>query len=276
MGDATISYVDERPLDGSVDAPTLLLVHGTPTWSYLWRAPIAELRRTHRVIALDLPGFGDSTAPLSGGHAFSVGARLIAAFIERLGLRNLVVVMHATAGPMAIGAALADPARVRGLVITNSFAWPLLGSPGKLGKIARLVSSRFFAWFGVQSGLLGWITARFSRRNGRFSLEERRAIAAPLARRSVRAHLADVLASLRGDDRHLATLERDVGRSLAHIPALLLYGMHDNGYRAGFLARWQSLLPIHQVVLLERAGHFPPEDQPQEWTDAVTDFVARL
>ena len=242
----------------------------------MFRHAIGRLRRDTRVVAVDLPGFGYGDAPIVPGRAFSRGAELLRAFIEERDLRDLVVVAHATAGPMVLGAVADAPERVRALVVTNSFAWPLVGAPGKLGRIAAVVSSRLFGWLGVRSGFLGWVTARFSRRGGRYTPEEARAIGGPLRRRAVREHLANVLRSLRGDATHLEALPARICASLAHLPTLFLYGMHDNGYRAGLLDRWRGLLARHRVQLLERSGHFPPEDEPEAYTAALVAFVEEV
>lgn len=268
-GDVRLAYIDEgEPTEG-----TLLLLHGSPMWSYMWRRPIATLRQRHRVIAVDLPGFGASAAPIANGRAFSTGANALRALIEALDLRDFTLIVHATSGPMGLAALLdAGAERASSLVITNSFAWSLVSAPGRLGRIARFVSSRFFAVVGVHTGLLGWITARFSRRGATYARHERHAIQTPLRRPSARAHLANVLRSLRGDAAFLTSLEHRISE-LSTIPSLVVYGKHDNGFRPG-IGRWRRLLPHHQLVVLEDSGHFPTEDQPEAWTRVVHSFLA--
>jgi pimeloyl-ACP methyl ester carboxylesterase len=146
--------------------------------------------------------------------------------------------------------------------------------PGRLGFIAWVVSSRPFGVLGVYSGFLAWITARFSRRTGRYTAKEREAIAAPLRRWSSRRALAEVLRSLRTEHAFLARLESSLQGWLPEAPVLLLYGSHDNGYRAGFAERWSQMCPNSRLVVLEESGHFPLEDEPNEWIRSVEEFLA--
>ncbi|HET7844343.1 MAG TPA: alpha/beta fold hydrolase, partial [Xanthomonadales bacterium] len=79
---------------GDADAPALLLVHGFPTASWDWAALWSALARTHRVVALDLLGFGFSAKPR--GHAYSVveQAALCESLLRDLGLREYRVLAH--------------------------------------------------------------------------------------------------------------------------------------------------------------------------------------
>ena len=72
-----------------------------------------------------------------------------------------------------------------------------------------------------------------------------------------------------------ATVERRL-EVLARTPSLLLYGRHDNGYAAGFVDRWRSLLPASEAVILEGSGHFPLEDEPETYTDALEGWLSSL
>lgn len=269
-----LAYVDTgTPVDGNEALPVVLL-HGSPVWSYFFRRGIESISRSRRVIAIDLPGFGYSRVEASRFRAFSTGALQVETLIRSLNLGRFCLVVHATAGPIGLSAATSLRKQVCGVIASNSFAWPLLGIPGRLGLIARVVSSRLFGVLGVYSGLLGWITARFSRRTGRYTAREREAIAAPLRRWSSRRAFAEVLRSLRTEHAFLARLESSLQTWLPKIPVLLLYGAHDNGYRAGFAERWSQMCPNSRLIVLEESGHFPLEDEPSEWIRATEEFLA--
>ena len=89
---ARLHYVDEG------NGPVLLMVAGTPMWSFMYRNPIQNLRGQFRCIAVDLPGFGLSQAPVIPGKPFASSADLLQAFVRRLGLREITLIVHATAG----------------------------------------------------------------------------------------------------------------------------------------------------------------------------------
>ncbi len=90
-GAGTMSYVDE----GS--GPPILFVHGTPSWSFEWRAVIEGLRATHRCIAPDHLGFGLSEKPSDARLSPRDHAERLRAFVEALDLRDVTLVVHASA-----------------------------------------------------------------------------------------------------------------------------------------------------------------------------------
>lgn len=256
-GGARLHYVDE----GS--GPVLLMVPGTPMWSFMYRRAIRELRGVFRCVAVDLPGLGLSRAPLLKGGAYSQSADWLQSFVRALDLRDFILVVHATAGPPALEMAVRERERVRALAVTNSFAWPF--EQPRLRFFARLISSSFVGFLNVRFNLLPRVTARVGRRNGHFSPEEKAAILGPFHEKGAREHLQNFAYGLRAERemfRHLP----DRLAVFRRTPALLLYGVHDNGYQAGLLDRWKELLPNHKVVLLGESFHFPPEDEPERYT----------
>ena len=94
IGDARLHYVDEG------DGPAILMVHGNPTWSILYRGLIEGLRGQYRCVAVDLAGFGLS-AP-AAGFSFKPEdqARLVAGLVGRLDLRDATLLAHDWGGPI--------------------------------------------------------------------------------------------------------------------------------------------------------------------------------
>ena len=108
-------YLDE----GS--GPPVLLLHGEPTWSYLYRTIIPELAPSARAVAPDYFGFGRSDKPLSRedySYDFHVGS--IVRLVEELDLRDLTVVVQDWGGPIGLRLAVEHPDRVARLVIMNT------------------------------------------------------------------------------------------------------------------------------------------------------------
>jgi len=106
---------------------TLLLLHGNPTWSFLYRELILLLRDSCRCIAPDLPGFGLSPRPPRPLRP-AEHAEIVAALLDRLGLDDYLLVAHDWGGPIGLGAVQQRPRALRGLVLSNTFAWPLRGA----------------------------------------------------------------------------------------------------------------------------------------------------
>src|SRR5690242_8414459 len=94
-----ISFVDEGPRDGIC----FVLVHGSPTWSFLYRNAVARLRQHARVIALDLVGFGLSSKPADPAfHTLERHISLLTEFLDRLNLERMALVLHGSAGPIGL------------------------------------------------------------------------------------------------------------------------------------------------------------------------------
>ena len=108
-------YLDE----GS--GPPVLLLHGEPTWSYLYRTVLPQLVPTARAIAPDYFGFGRSDKPLRlEDYTYDFHAGSIASLVEQLDLRDLTVVVQDWGGPIGLRLAVEHPDRVARLVIMNT------------------------------------------------------------------------------------------------------------------------------------------------------------
>lgn len=263
--DAKLHYADEGT------GPTLLFLHGSPMWSFMFRHSIETLQSRFRCVALDMPGLGLSTAPIPKGQAFESNAGYYRDFVRRLDLRAIVVVAHATAGPSAVRMAIDERERIAGMVITNSFAWPMNSFP-PMWRFVRIVSSPPFRMMVTTANLLGRLTTRIGKSAGKFSVEERAAIMGPYRTIVARRHLANLLYGLRAEVPFFARVEADLP-ALNQIPTLLLSGAKDHGYRAGFVARWQQHLPGSSLVVLENSAHFAPEDEPEAYTAALAKWL---
>jgi haloalkane dehalogenase len=268
IGEAKLHYVDEGT------GPTLLFLHGSPVWSFLFRHSIETLRSRFRCVAVDLPGLGLSTAPILKARAFESNARYYRDFVRRLDLRDIVVIAHATAGPSAVRMAINERERIAGMVITNSFAWPMNAFP-PMWRFVRVVSSPPFRMMVTTANLLGRLTTRIGKSAGKFSVEERAAIMGPYRTIDARRHLANLLYGLRAELPFFARLEGDLP-ALNKIPTLLLSGAKDHGYQAGFVARWQQHLPGSSLVVLQNSAHFAPEDEPEAYTAALAKWLERF
>jgi haloalkane dehalogenase len=114
-----IHYVEEG------DGPPVLFIHGTPTSSYVWRNILPKTARDtgRKGIALDLLGFGKSDKPEDVKHTLRLHREFLEAFIEKLGLKDLVLVLHDWGGPIGTSYAVDHPENVQGLVLMETFLW---------------------------------------------------------------------------------------------------------------------------------------------------------
>ncbi|TWD79573.1 pimeloyl-ACP methyl ester carboxylesterase [Kribbella amoyensis] len=110
---------------GPADAPVLLLLHGFPTSSHMFRDLLPRLAERYRVIAPDHLGFGYSAMPGADEYEYSFAnlAALTTAFTERLGLTEFALYVQDYGAPIGWRMALAHPERVRAIVTQNGNAY---------------------------------------------------------------------------------------------------------------------------------------------------------
>jgi pimeloyl-ACP methyl ester carboxylesterase len=109
---------------GHPDAPTLLVLHGYPSSSAMFRHVISPLAEVADVVAPDMPGYGLSSAPEPDGfeYTFASLARVIEGFVERLELSSFFVYLHDFGAPVGYELALAEPERVLGIIVQSGNA----------------------------------------------------------------------------------------------------------------------------------------------------------
>ena len=270
-GEIRLHYVDEGP----PDAPPLLFVHGNPTWSYLWRRPIAELSaRGHRCVAFDHMGFGRSDKPPQlSAYSLERHIENAIALIDSLDLSDVTLVGHDWGGPIGLGALLERRDRLRAVVLMNTWAWEL---PSFLPPFLREFRTEG----------LGEILAL----GGNLFVESipggmRRRDADPLMMEAYRAPFPDYWsrAGTLAFQREIPLTERDRSAPLmASIherlpdltqPVLLVWGMRDPVFQPVFLDQWRELFPEAETVELDDASHYLIEDSPDAVTDAIEGFL---
>ncbi len=263
---ATIHYIDEGT------GPVLLLLHGNPTWSFLYRHIIAGLKDHFRCIAPDYPGFGLSHAP--EGYDFSAASQVhvMSSFVEALDLRDMTIMMQDWSGPIGLSIALASPDRVRGFVIGNTWAWPLErrgqkmfsrlmgGPPGRVLAWCCNGIVRFFMWKGIAT---------------RLDKNALKMYLAPFSKSRDRAPTHIFPRQLRAAAPFLADIYRRLPE-LADKPVLLVWGEKDFAFQAPERRRFEALFPDHKTITLPNAGHFIQEDAPNEIISAIKQWYKNV
>jgi len=122
----------------------ILFVHGNPTSSYVWRnvLPGVAAATRRRGIALDLPGFGESGKLEDGDYTLDLYTRVLAGFIEKLGLKDIILVLHDWGGPLGMQYAVSHPGNVQAVVLMETFLWDAAWKDfGKFKTMFRLFRS---------------------------------------------------------------------------------------------------------------------------------------
>ena len=102
----------------------ILLLHGWPTSSYLWRNIIPILAKENHVVALDLPGFGKSEKVISDSFSFRYYNRFISGLVENLNLDKVSLCLHDLGGPIGLNWTVNNIDKVKNLILLNTLVYP--------------------------------------------------------------------------------------------------------------------------------------------------------
>ncbi|MBN2224240.1 MAG: alpha/beta fold hydrolase [Deltaproteobacteria bacterium] len=268
VGGLTVHYVDE----GS--GQPILLLHGEPTWSFLYRKMIGPLARSHRVLAPDFVGFGKSDKPADpSDYSFGMHTGTLKGFVEKLDLVDITLVVHDWGGMIGLSFAAQNPRLIKRLVILNT------GLP-----TGRKTSPAFMQWRefvantpdlpidvvirmglakpdGVTDEVIAGYTAPFP--DGSFKAGARAwPLMVPIAPDSPVA-----LENSRTRDA-LSRWEK---------PALVLFSDKDP-ISKGADGFFRELIPTAKdqpPVTISDAGHFLQEEKPEEIARHIIEFIER-
>ncbi len=263
-----VHYVDE----GS--GPILLMLHGNPVWSFVYREVIVALRDRFRCIALDFPGFGLSTGAPGYRYRAQDHADLLVSFLDRIGLSPLTLVGHNWGGPFGLYAAEQRPDRFEGLILANTWAWPLNGdlssemfSRGMGNPVGRALIQRF-------NLLVDYFIPSAHKRRKLSEAEKahyREAMPTP-ERRHPCAVLPGEITGAREFFNDLA----DQLSAIEKLPTLIVWADTDPIFNDRYRKRFEAIFPNHTTTMLHGVGHFLQSDAPAEFSEAIDAWWAQL
>jgi len=275
----TMAYVDEGP----ADARPVLLLHGNPTWGFLYRDFIDPLVKAgYRAIVPDWIGSGYSDHPRNDA-AFSMAHHIadLVSMIDQLGLQGFVIVGQDWGGPQGVGAAMQRLERLDALVLMNT--WLFTDYVGKFHQSP-------LPWTTWHAPLIGQLLMKRFKvlSHGGVSAISRR----EMSERETRAyhHVYDEPDSdhvvltwprtipLRDGDRGWDDMQMIQRRlpELGKVPTLLLWAPEDNVFPIEYANRLKELLPHAEgPILFDRAAHFLQDDRGADLVAAMIPFLNR-
>jgi pimeloyl-ACP methyl ester carboxylesterase len=255
-----VRYVDEG--EGSA----VVLIHGfassLDTWDAVRPALVAA---GHRVIAMDLRGFGWTDRP-PGDYSSTAQAHLVLALLDRLGVTSATFVGHSYGAGVTLRIALLSPDRVEQIALYD--AWAYSGQLPAFFHVARadgIGEAMFAAWYGERAEdrmALAFHDQRF------VTMELIDAVESALRRPGT---YAAALAAVRG--MHYEEVEAEYGTITQ--PALLLWGREDRVTPLEIGERLSRELPGARLVVYPGCGHFPMIEHAAQSTAELVRFVAR-
>ena len=273
-------YVDEGPRD----AKPIILLHGEPTWGYIYRKFIPELSKAYRVIVPDMMGFGKSETPQDKEYTLKTHVENLCSLLEYLKLNDITFVGQDWGGPITAAYSIRNIDKVKSFFLINTlFGYSKEERPKNL--------SPWFQWINKHyqdktlDGILGelgstvlsvmkipnftnnnvindtWINAYSSQFPDRESCKG--AINFPLDALLNRI-VPYIIEGIKEGDL----------KSLCSKPAILAYGMKDRAIEPDYAIRdFKALFPGSNVVEMPNAGHYSQEDEPELLINLIKDFM---
>jgi haloalkane dehalogenase len=254
-------YIDEgsgRPI---------LLCHGNPTWSFLYRGIVRRLRDRFRCVAIDYLGFGLSDRPEHYGYTIEEHVRTVGELVDHLALDQLIVMGQDWGGPIGTALASERADRISGLVLGNTWYWP---AALRFRLFSRIMSTRWLQRkilednFFVEKMMPPAMTKKLTEAE---RAHYRNVQPTPAARKGVAEMPKQIVAA----QPLLERLSREVPAKLGSKPALFAWGMKDLGFRPSMLRPMRAAFPDHMLVELPNAKHFIQEDAPGAIADAIAE-----
>jgi pimeloyl-ACP methyl ester carboxylesterase len=244
----------------------VLLLHGIPTWSYLYHDAIPLLAPHCRVLAPDFLGHGYSDRRDRFDRSLRAQTQMILGFLDALGLEKVTVVGHDTGGGVALIMGIEHPDRVARLVLANVVAydsWPIddmiaLGNPNWRSRSPKEVAE--FVAGGLPDGL---------HNKDRLTDEFRKGIVAPYSDEEGKISLIRNASAL--NTNHTTALIDRHGSIAA--PTLVLWGVHDPWQTIRDGERLAREIPGARLVRIENASHWLQQDTPEPFARGILDFL---
>lgn len=267
-------YLDE----GSGEV--LVMIHGNPSWSFLYRHLISHFRSSFRVIVPDHIGCGFSEKPPLQRYPYHLDRRIhdLESFLGGLGLdRDLTLVMHDWGGLIGMGYAVRHPSSVRRLILFNSAAFRL-PSGKKLHWLLRSCRRSRLATFLIERGNAFVIAASLlGSRKKTMPRAVRKAYRLPYDSSANRIAVVRFIQDIPLEPEHesypaLVRLEEGL-QQLRQVPMLICWGERDFVFDLDFLKEWRRRFPEAVVRTFPHAGHFVLEDEPDAIAKWMSEFL---
>jgi pimeloyl-ACP methyl ester carboxylesterase len=254
-----VSYIDEG------EGPPIVLLHGIPTWGYLWHGFIPRFAKTHRVLAPDLLGFGYSDKSDRFDRSIARQAEMINAWMESVGIECATIIGHDIGGGVALRLVTLFPARVTRLCVMNTIcydSWPIemmlqFGHPEAYHKLSastafmllKQVLKRGFA-ISPDDEMLEGLLMPYTTEVGKLSL-------------------------IRNAAALNTNLTTEITPLLSHVqvPTLILWGEEDRFQLVKYGERLAWDIPSAHLIRIKGARHFVMLDRPEEVAQHLSAFL---
>ena len=269
LGERQGTSVGEVAYEVFGEGSPVILVHGTPTRSYLWRNIVPTLAEHRSVYVYDLLGYGESEKGEGQDVSIAAQARLLKELVEAWGLEEPAIAGHDIGGGIVLRAQLLEGARFSRVAILDAV---VLGP--------RLSESRSSTWHvrehaeayeAMPNHLFGaFFSAYLGEANSKLGGDAFEAYLAPWWGEEGRR--AFVRQALQVELRHTGEIEPRLAS--VEVPVLVVWGEKDGWLDPSLAPRLRKEIPGSQLKLIQEGGHFVQEDAPEEIAKALAGFFS--
>jgi pimeloyl-ACP methyl ester carboxylesterase len=250
------------------DGAPVVLVHGTPSCSYLWRSVAPSLAERFSVYVIDLLGYGESERREGQDVSITSQGQLLAELLDLWGLDAPGLVGHDVGGAVVLRAHLVERQAARAIALVDSVALNPWNTPTTLH-----IRTHLDAYKTMPSHIYEEVV----------KAHLRTAVHRPLDEPTLAAYVRPWL----GEDGQAAYfrkieqwMDEDVGAleqllPSIEVPVCILWGEEDRWLQTSIARRLQALIPDAELTVIPNAGHFAPEDAPGDVARQLTDFFGR-
>jgi len=254
--------------------PPVLLLHGFGASAYSWRFIIPPLAAAHRVITMDLKGFGLSDKPADGHYAVADQAEMVADFIRRQDLNDLVILGHSMGGGVTLMTYLkmkeTDPGRLKKLVLIDSAGYPqklpwfiwMAKVPGLNTMLGKMLSPRFAAALVLK----------------KCYYDKDKVTEEQIDTYAYYGSLPGAAAAVSQTAKQIVPKDQDIEALIAQyqtikVPVLVIWGKEDEVVPLEVGKNFKRDIPDAELVVIPHCGHIPLEEEPLATRQAIMDFL---
>lgn len=251
------------------EGPPVVLTHGTPSRSVVWRQVAAELARDHRVFVWDLLGFGESERRIDQDVSLVAHGEILAELIDRWGVVRPTLAGHDIGGAVVLRAHLLETVQVSGLALIDAAVLSPWITPR-----TRQMQHEIDRWSPLPDPELAELIAEHLR-SATIRPLPREVFAALFDQWDGGLGQALYLRNLaQFDEGHTAEIERRL--PTIEVPALIVWGEDDAWLPVEMSERIAARIPGARCLVVPEAGHFCMEDQPQRLASTLRGFCSDL
>lgn len=265
-------YIDEGKGEHAI-----VMVHGNPTWSFMFRHLITHLSKKYRIIAVDHLGCGLSEKPQEHNYRLEDHIDNLETLLLQKKLEKITLLFHDWGGAISMGFAIRHARRIKGLIIMNSAAFSFdKYMPWQIG----LCRIPFFDDKFIRELNLFVLGAQYFTTVKPMPALVKTGYRLPYDnyenRIGVLSFVRDIPTGPESQSyESLLEIEHGLWRFRDH-PATIIWGMRDWCFDARFLVRWREYYPQATVLELPKAGHLLLEDNPEEILQHVKNFMVNV